>query len=135
MIQVFPLVTLVGLVQKLIAKNTGLKCYDMIPLNAAVPYHFIDVQSVSPEDTKTMFVHEYLLSVHTITEGGKHADMYKRLSTLAEALTEEIALPEGYTLIMQQNEGVTSIYTEQDGYLHAISPLRIRIAYGFKVKV
>ena len=54
---------------------------------------------------------------------------------LDEALTEDIRLPEGFELVMQTNNGVQTIKTDETNEKHAVLAYEFMVCYGFKWKI
>ena len=60
--------------------------------------------------------------------------VYNLIQKLEEALTEDISLPEPYQLVMQTNNGIQTIKTDETGEKHAVLAYEFMICYGFKCK-
>mgnify|MGYP000355331848 CR=1 FL=1 len=55
--------------------------------------------------------------------------------SIEEALTEDITLPEGFSLVYQISDGVEAVYEETETKeKHAVLPVRFKVAYGYKIK-
>ena len=129
-------VTLVAAVQKKIQVHTGLKCYDAVPKNAKSPFYFVEVTPILPANTKTMFRDNYTVWVHCIAENEEcSVGVYQLLEKLQEALSEDIVLPEPFELIMQTDDGVQTIQTDETGEKHAVAAFEFMVCYGFKCKI
>lgn len=128
-------VTLVAAVQEKIQLHTGLKCYDAVPLNAANPFYFVEVTRILPANTKTMFRDNYTVWIHCIAEKEESSvGVYQLIEKLQEALSEDIALPAAFELIMQTDNGVQTIKTDETGEKHAVAIFEFMVCYGFKCK-
>ncbi|HIT65812.1 MAG TPA: DUF5072 family protein [Candidatus Merdisoma merdipullorum] len=129
-------VTLVAAVQKKIQVHTGLKCYDAVPKNAKSPFYFVEVTRILPANTKTMFRDNYTVWVHCIAEKEESSvGAYQLIEKLQEALSEDIVLPEPFELIMQTDDGVQTIQTDETGEKHAVAAFEFMVCYGFKCKI
>ena len=128
-------VTLVAAVQEKIQLYTGLKCYDAVPLNAASPFYFVEVTRILPANTKTMFRDNYTVWIHCIAEKEESSvGVYQLIEKLQEALSEDIALPAAFELIMQTDNGIQTIKTDETGEKHAVAIFEFMVCYGFKCK-
>lgn len=127
---------LVAAVIALLKKNTNIKVYDFVPQNESSPLIYIEAAGKEPNDTKTMFCEVYNVNIHAVSEPYEgNTAIYKLINEIEEALTEDITLPEGFTLIFQISDGVNSIYDEPETKeKHAVIPVRFKVAYGYKIK-
>lgn len=129
-------VDLIAAVQNVIKSRTLLECYDTIPKNASSPFYYIQLIRKRPANTKTMFRDVFTVWIHAIAEVyDSSVPIYGMIQQLEEALTEDIVLPEEFELIMQTNNGVLSIKTDETGEKHAVSEYEFMVCYGFKCKV
>lgn len=134
-------ITLVAAVQNKIETLTGLRCYDAVPLNAVSPFYFAEVIRIQPANTKTMFRDNYTVWIHCIAappqtgESPSSVGVYSLIEQLQEALTENIALPEPFELIMQTDGGVQTIKTDETDEKHAVVTFDFMVCYGFKCKL
>ena len=129
-------VTLVAAVQERIQENTGLRCYDAVPLNAESPFYFAEITRILPANTKTMFRDTYTVWIHCIAEKeDSSVGVYQMIEKLQEALSEDIILPEPFELIMQTDGGVQTIQTDETGEKHAVAAFEFMVCYGFKCKI
>lgn len=124
-------------IQVRIEEGTSLKCLDDIPKNEPSPFTYIEFVNSRPKNTKTMFVHEYIVHVHILSAAADSSvQHYKNIQAVDEALTEYIQLPEGYELFGQAESGLISNYVEPEtGERHAVLGIVFSISYGFKVKI
>lgn len=130
------LVDLISAIQKKVQDNTGMKCYDSIPDNAPSPFYFAEVIGKRPAHSKTMWRDIFTVWIHAIAEPGESSvQIYELIQDLEEALSEDIELPEGFELIMQTNNGVQTIKTDETNEKHAVLAYEFMVCYGFKCKV
>lgn len=124
-------------IQDRIQDATPLKCLDDIPKNEPSPFTFVEFVNSRPRNTKTMFVHEYIVHVHILSEAtNSSVQHYKNIQMVDEALTEYIQLPEGYELWGQIESGLVSNFKEPDtGERHAVLAFIFQVSYGFKIKI
>lgn len=123
-------------IQDRIHEGTNLKCLDDIPKNEPSPFTYIEFVNTRPRNTKTMFVQEYIIHVHIMSEPGSSVPHYQNIQAVDEALTEYIKLPEGYELWGQAESGLVANYKEPEtGERHAVLAFRFSVSYGFKVKI
>lgn len=123
-------------IQNRIHEGTHLVCLDDIPKNEPAPFTYVEFVGSTPRNTKTMFVHEYIIHVHILSEPGSSVPHYKNIQQVDEALTEYINLPEGYELWGQTESGLISNYEEPETKeRHAVLAFKFSVSYGFKVKI
>lgn len=127
--------TVLAAVIKKVQDNTGLRCYDSVPLNAPMPFYHAEMVGQVPDPSKTMWKERYQIFIHVLTDGGSSVKMFDAIKKLEEAMTEAIALPEEYEVIMQTPTGVQQIFDEADGSKHAIMGYDFTIFYGYKMKI
>lgn len=123
-------------VQNRIHEGTHLVCLDEIPDNQPTPFTYIEFGPSVPRNTKTMFIHEYPVHIHIISEAGSSVPHYRNIQVVDEALTEYIKLPEGYEVWGQMESGLITNYKEPEtGEHHAVLGVLIRVSYGSKIKI
>lgn len=123
-------------IQDRIHEGTDLKCLDDIPKKQKAPFTYLEFVNSRPRNTKTMFVHEYIVHVHILSPPGSSVPHYQNIQAVDEALTEYIRLPEGYELFGQAESGLVSNYTEPETREHhAVLGFLFKISYGFRVKI
>ena len=129
-------VTLVAAAQGKIKALTGLRCYDHVPLNEPSPFYFAEITRIQPANSKTMFQDIYSVAVHCIAEESPSSvGIYNLIENLQSALSEDISLPEPFTLVMQTDNGVQTIKTDESGEKHAIVNFDFMVSYGFMCKI
>ena len=130
------LVDLIQAIQKKVEDKTGLKCYDSVPDNAPSPFYFAEVVGKRPAHSKTMYRDIFTVWIHAIAEpGNSSVQIYELIQKLEEALTEDIGLPEEYELVMQTDNGIQTIKTDETNEKHAVLAYEFMICYGFKCKI
>lgn len=134
------LVDLISAIQKQVEAKTGIKCYDEVPQNAPSPFYFAEVVGKRPAHSKTMWRDVFTVWIHAIAEKPKNQEgssvqIYELIQKLEEALTEDIELPEEFELIMQTNNGIQTIKTDETGEKHAVLAYEFMVCYGFKCKI
>lgn len=136
MLKKLSFVDLVASIMSLLKTNTGEKVFDYVPVNEKSPLIYIEAAGKEPSDTKTMFFEIYKVNIHAVSEPYEgNTAIYNLINKIEEALTEDITLPEGFTLIFQISDGVNSIYDEPETKeKHAVLPVRFKVAYGYKIK-
>lgn len=129
-------VTLVAAVQDKIEALTKLRCYDHVPLNEASPLYFAEITRIQPANSKTMYRDVYSVAIHCIAEESPSSvGVYNLIENLQSALSEDIALPEPFELVMQTDNGVQTIKTDESGEKHAIVNFDFMVSYGFMCKI
>lgn len=129
-------VTLIAAVQEKVEALTGLRCYDHVPLNEASPLYFAEIIRIQPANSKTMFRDVYSVAIHCIAEeSSSSVGVYNLIENLQSALSEDINLPEPFTLVMQTDNGVQTIKTDESGEKHAIVSYDFTVCYGFICKL
>ena len=129
-------VTLIAAVQEKVEALTGLRCYDHVPLNEASPLYFAEITRIQPASSKTMYRDVYSVAIHCIAEESPSSvGVYNLIENLQSALSEDINIPEPFTLVMQTDNGVQTIKTDESGEKHAIVNFDFMISYGFMCKI
>lgn len=129
------LTDLLASIKSKIEAHTDLPCYDVPPDNEPSPLVYMEVVSVKPADTKTMFCKIYTVWLHVISEEAKSLiPIHHHIQHVEEALTEDIELPVGLNLIMQTDNGVQTIKTDETGEKHAVLEFEFKVNYGLKMK-
>lgn len=129
-------VTLIAAVQEKVEALTGLRCYDHVPLNEASPLYFAEITRIQPANSKTMYRDVYSVAIHCIAEESPSSvGVYNLIENLQSALSEDIILPEPFTLVMQTDNGVQTIKTDESGEKHAIVNFDFMVCYGFICKL
>lgn len=130
------LLDLIHAVQEKVERKTELRCYDVVPDNAPSPFYFAEVVGKRPAHTKTMYRDVFTVWIHAIAEPGESSvRVYELIQLLEEAMTEDIILPDGFELILQTNNGVQRIKTDETNEKHAVLAFEFTVCYGFKCKV
>ncbi|MFR1762760.1 DUF5072 family protein [Frisingicoccus sp.] len=130
------LLELIAAIQEKIEDKTELKCYDAVPENALSPFYFAEVVGKRPAHSKTMWRDIFTVWIHVIAEPtDSSVPLYSYIQMLEEALTEDIRLPEGFELVMQTNNGVQTIKTDETNEKHAVLAYEFMVCYGFKWKI
>ena len=129
-------VTLIAAVQAQVEQNTGLKCYDHVALDAESPFYFAEVTRILPANTKTMYRDNYTVTIHCIAEKSESSvGVYGLIEALQSALSTDVTLPAPFELVMQTDNGVTTIKTDETGEKHAVASFNFMVCYGFMCKV
>ena len=129
-------VTLIAAVQDKVESLTDLRCYDHVPLNEASPLYFAEITRIQPANSKTMYRDVYSVAIHCIAEESPSSvGVYNLIENLQSALSEDIILPEPFTLVMQTDNGVQTIKTDESGEKHAIVSYDFTVCYGFICKL
>ena len=129
-------VTLIAAVQDKIERLTDLRCYDHVPMNEESPLYFAEIARIQPANSKTMFRDVYSVAIHCIAEESPSSvGVYNLIENLQSALSEDITLPEPFELVMQTDNGVQTIKTDESGEKHAIVNFDFMVCYGFICKL
>ena len=129
-------VTLIAAVQDKVESLTDLRCYDHVPLNEASPLYFAEITRIQPANSKTMYRDVYSVAIHCIAEESPSSvGVYNLIENLQSALSEDITLPEPFELVMQTDNGVQTIKTDESGEKHAIVNFDFMVSYGFMCKI
>lgn len=135
MIKKLGITTLISAIQKKVKENTGTDCYDEVAKDTPSPFYFVQFIGKRPAHTKTMWRETYTVWIHAIAEpSNSSVQIYELIESLEEALTENIALSEEYTLILQTNNGIQTIKTDETNEKHAVLEFDFTVCYGFKTK-
>lgn len=135
MLKQLGLIDLLSSVQKTVESNTGIRCYDNAS-NKASPFYYVEVIGKRPVNSKTMFKDTFTVWIHAIAEpSDSSVGVYELIQKLEEAFTEDIVLEEGYELVMQTNNGIQVIKTDETNEKHAVLEYTFTVCYGFKTKI
>ena len=131
---------LMAAIQSKIEEKTGIRCYDYVALNTPSPFYFAELVRSTPANSKTMFRDVFTVNIHCIAappEGDviSSVGVYELIDSLEEALTENIELPEPFELIMQTNNGIQNIMTDETREKHATLSYDFMVCYGFMCKI
>lgn len=132
------LVDLIYAIQTKIQDKTGLKCYDAVPQNCKSPFYFAEVVGKRPAHSKTMYKDIFTVWIHCIAapdKTGSSVGVYDIIQRLEEAMTENIVLPEDFELVMQTNNGIQTIKTDETKEKHAVLAFEFMVCYGMKCKL
>ena len=119
-----------------VERRTGFRCYDD-PDGMPSPFYAVQLLKSEPSDTKTMFVDSYDVWFHCIAEPRRphsNAPVLKLVQSIEEAMTEDIAVPDGFTLIGQTYNGLQTLKTDESDEGHAVLSYRFRVCYGLRCK-
>lgn len=115
---------------------TQYPCYDAVPENAPSPLIFVEVIGKTDSSTKTMYKETFRANVHVIAEpGNARLQLYRLIQDVEEALSEDITVPEGITLILQTETGVQAIQQDETQEWHGVLGYEFTVSYGFKTKI
>lgn len=118
-----------------IETKTGLRCYDVVPDDASIPFYFLQIAETRQENTKTMYGDVFQVLVHAIADSSKSSDqIYDAIHKLKEALTEKIVLEHFFKIIRQSDLGLKSLQTEKTNQKHAVLIYEFKVCYEFKSK-
>ncbi|WP_419955938.1 DUF5072 family protein [Neobacillus niacini] len=136
MIKKLSFTTVLSAVIKKVQDNTGLRCYDSVPLNAPMPFYHAEMVGQIPDPSKTLLKERYQIFIHVFADGTDGSmKIFDAIQKLEEAMSEVIELAEEYEVIMQTPTGVQQIMDEADGSKHAIIGYDFTIFYGYKMKI
>lgn len=129
------LVDLISAIQLKVEDKTGLKCYDAVPSDAPSPFYFAEVVQKKADNTKTMLRDVFTVFIHAVAEPtGSSEKIYDLIQKLEEALSEEIELPEEFELILQTENGLQALKTDETDEKHAVISYDFTVCYGYKFK-
>lgn len=129
------LVDLISAIQLKVEEKTGLKCYDAVPSNAPSPFYFAEIVQKKADNTKTMLRDVFTVFIHAVAEPtGSSEQIYDLIQKLEEVLSEEIELPEEFELILQTENGLQALKTDETDEKHAVISYDFTVCYGYKFK-
>lgn len=129
------LVDLISAIQLKVEDKTGLKCYDAVPSDAPSPFYFAEVVQKKADNTKTMLRDVFTVFIHAVAEPtGSSEKIYDLIQKLEEVLSEEIELPEEFELILQTENGLQALKTDETDEKHAVISYDFTVCYGYKFK-
>ena len=117
--------------------RTGLRLYDNADGKESPFYSFEGIER-EPNDTKTMFMDRFTLSIHCISAPPKGEYSSQQVldmeTALEEALTDELSLPEPFQLVNQECQGIDTVKRDPSNEGHAVVTYIFDVSYGFKCK-
>lgn len=125
-----------GLLIDHVEGKTGLRCYDD-PNNKESPLYSVQLVRSEPSDTKTMYVDVLEVWAHCVSAPVKpysNAPVLELVQTLEEAMSEDVALPDGYRMLRQVYNGLQTLKVDESGEGHAVLSFQFHICYGFRCK-
>jgi hypothetical protein len=135
MLKQLNLIDLVGAVKTRLEGNTQLSTHDVPPTNQPAPLVYIEVVGVEPRDSKTMYLKNYTLWLHVIAdEVASSVPIYNHITEVQEAMTEDIELPAGFEMVLQSDDGIQTIKTDESGEKHAVLAYSFLVCFGYKQK-
>lgn len=135
MLQKLSFISVMAAIISKVEANTQLRCYDVIPNNAPLPFYHVEMLGNIPEKSKTMEKERYQTVIHVFAEGGSSVKVFEAINALEEALSEEIELPGDYEVTLQVPNGVSQILDEADGAKHAVIGYDFVVFSGYKIKI
>lgn len=135
MYQKMSFTSIIASIIKQVRVNTGLPCYDSVPINAPKPFYVAEMVGSLPEKSKTMMKDRYQVVMHVFAEGGSSVPIYNAIQKLEEALTVDIELPDDYEVTLQIPTGVNHIMDQADGSKHAVVGFDFVVFSGYKMKI
>lgn len=135
MLKQFPIKDLIAAIQDRIQTGTDLPCYDYVEDNQSSPFVFVEFIGTQPDNTKTMYVTNYEIMVHIIAEPSPSSvPILGYIQEVQEAMTEDITIPDPYLLLLQTDNGIQTLKTDETDEKHAILSYQFKIAYGYMMK-
>lgn len=120
-----------------VESRTGIRLYDN-PEGKKSPFYSFDSIEREPNNTKTMFMDRFSLSIHCISAPplGEYSSqpVLEMENRLEEALTDELELPEPYELVHQECQGINAVKRDPSGEGHAVVSYNFDVCYGFRCK-
>lgn len=117
-------------------RRTGVPChYD--PEGMPSPFFSVQLVKTEPANTKTMFIDRFEVWVHAISEPTKPYSPAKALELvqrLEEAMTEDIELPEPFSLFRQECGGLQTLKRDPTDEGHAVISYSFHVCYGLRCK-
>ena len=119
-----------------IEAGTTLKCVDDVAVNEKAPFTHLDVLSILPKNTKTMYIDECTIHVHIVSATASSSiPHYENIQAVQEAFTEEIKLVEPFNVFGDPASGLISNYkNEETGERFAVLAFVFKVSYGFRIK-
>ncbi len=134
MLKKLSITELIAIMREQIEAKTGYSCVDN-PVNEPSPFYFIEFINKVQSNTKTMWCETFHVLIHVISEPDTgNTQNYDMITALEEAMTEELQLPDGFTLISQMEAGVNARQTDETGENHTVILYEIKVCYGYKIK-
>ncbi|MEI5991442.1 hypothetical protein A5881_002977 [Enterococcus termitis] len=109
---------------------------DYVPKDQDIPFVNVEVVGVEPVPSKTMWKDKYIIYIHGWADGSESSvPIFDIADKIREAMTVEVALPEGYDLLLQRPEGVQRILQDEADVRHVVVGYALTVTYGFKMKI
>lgn len=134
MLKKLSIVELIGAIQSKVVAKTGLPCYDDAN-NVSSPFYMAEFVGKADASSKTMYCENYSVLLHIVSSPNTgNTENYSMITNLEEALTEDIELPDDYTVIAQTETGVNARQIDETGERHTTILYEFKICYGYKTK-
>lgn len=118
-----------------VEEKTGISCYDVVPEGTAGPFYIAEIAQKRCAHTKTMFRDIFTVWIRAVAEPEKSlARIYELMGLLEEALTEDITLPDGFTLVLQANKGIQKMEIDETHEKHMVAVFEFTVCYNFECK-
>lgn len=118
-----------------VKERTGKECYDFEKQGLSKPFYLAEVVKSISNNTKTMYTDIFTVQIQCIPETeDSTAEIYGMIKDLQETLTEEITLPEPWELILQTENGIQSMKTEDTKEQKPVVQYEFMVCYGFTCK-
>lgn len=134
--QRYSIAEFIGNLATTVEQRTGVRCVDD-PDNVPSPLYSIEFTGSKRGDTKTSFIDVYSVWIHAIASPvipRSNAPVLDMVKLLEQAMSDDLVLPEPFTMFMQTENGIQTLKTDPSGEGHAVVEFEFRIVYGFKCK-
>ncbi|OFO55662.1 DUF5072 family protein [Nosocomiicoccus sp. HMSC059G07] len=125
------------LIKEVIDAHTNIKFVDGVERDQQAPFCFVEVSNSVPQNSKTMFVTIYNLSIHLVSKTALSSIEHgKNIQQIEEALTYRLVLPGTFEAFNQTDTSIMANYQNpKTGERHAVIGLALSVSYGFKSKI
>jgi hypothetical protein len=130
------LVKLQKAIQDMLETNTGLDVYDAVPQDAPTPLIYVEFAGKRDGSTKTSWREIFTYWIHGIAkEADSSVEVLDIATTIEEALTGRLTLPDGFDHMMTNEAGIVTHQKDPTGEKHIVLAYEFTVTYGFKCKV
>lgn len=136
MLQQLSITDLMAGVLGVLRHNTKYDVYDTYPTDTHLPFIHAEMVGMEPVPSKTMWKDQIQIYIHGWADGLESSQpIFDMADAIREAMTYAVPLPDGFTLLGQQPQGLQRIVRQEDDSNHLIIGYSLTITYGFKYKI
>lgn len=114
----------------------GIKVLDAVPKDEESPFYLIEFVNRENNNTKTQWREDIEIWIHAIAEpGDSREQIFEMVQKLEEVMTTPIDLGKCVDVLHQEQTAPFNITQDETEEWHAVLGFKIRITYGYRVKI